>query len=517
MALSCGGYTLYHLLIFILTFFSYAFFHATRKTLSNVKSSISAEWTSDGFFPNASVWLLPNETWNRRHIFEGQTKADPFLGYLDTGFMLAYSLGLFYSGSLGDKFSLKKVLSFGMITSGIVVYFFGSFTEFKHYYYPSLYVVLIVLNGFCQSVGWPTVIAIMGNWFGKTSRGFILGLWSSCASVGNILGALITAAVLPNGYEYAFLLTSTLLFGLGVVNLFALIDSPSEIEEEVYEYYVERPDAEGGSNNTRGNDEQEPLLGDGVIQRRPVEKKEAISIFTAFALPGVLPCALSYACLKLVNYSFFFWLPLYMGRNWNLPESTADNLSIWYDIGGIIGGCIGGYISDRIGYRAVVVFPMMLISIPILYIFNVISHPHTWLIIVLLTVGGFFIGGASNLISSAISADLGQQRKLKKNKKALATVTGIIDGTGSFGAAVGQVGLPYIEVGYGWKWVFQMFIITCGITALFLLPIVHMEYKEWRYGIPENEDEDNEDKTSPATAPTPIDYSLPPPSYDEIS
>lgn len=33
----------------------------------------------------------------------------------------------------------------------------------------------------------------------------------------------------------------------------------------------------------------------------------------------------------------------------------------------------------------------------------------------------------------------GQQRKLKKNKKALATVTGIIDGTGSFGAAVGQV------------------------------------------------------------------------------
>ncbi|CAE1327845.1 SLC37A3 [Acanthosepion pharaonis] len=244
MALSCGGYTLYHLLIFILTFFSYAFFHATRKTLSNVKSSISAEWTSDGFFPNASVWLLPNETWNRRHIFEGQTKADPFLGYLDTGFMLAYSLGLFYSGSLGDKFSLKKVLSFGMITSGIVVYFFGSFTEFKHYYYPSLYVVLIVLNGFCQSVGWPTVIAIMGNWFGKTSRGFILGLWSSCASVGNILGALITAAVLPNGYEYAFLLTSTLLFGLGVVNLFALIDSPSEIEEEVYEYYVERPDAE---------------------------------------------------------------------------------------------------------------------------------------------------------------------------------------------------------------------------------------------------------------------------------
>ncbi|KAF8790271.1 Sugar phosphate exchanger 3 like protein [Argiope bruennichi] len=35
----------YHILAFVLTFFSYALFHATRKTFSNVKVTISATWT----------------------------------------------------------------------------------------------------------------------------------------------------------------------------------------------------------------------------------------------------------------------------------------------------------------------------------------------------------------------------------------------------------------------------------------------------------------------------------------
>ena len=43
------------------------------------------------------------------------------------------------------------------------------------------------------------------------------------------------------------------------------------------------------------------------------------------------------------------------------------------------------------------------------------------------------------MISSAISADLGRQEALLGNQEALATVTGIVDGTGSIGAAGGQV------------------------------------------------------------------------------
>lgn len=58
---------------------------------------------------------------------------------------------------------------------------------------------------------------------------------------------------------------------------------------------------------------------------------------------------------------------------------------------------------------------------------------------VLLATTGFFIGGPSSMISSAISADLGRQEALRGSQEALATVTGIVDGTGSIGAAAGQV------------------------------------------------------------------------------
>ena len=51
----------------------------------------------------------------------------------------------------------------------------------------------------------------------------------------------------------------------------------------------------------------------------------------------VFQYALAYVCLKLVNYSFFFWLPYYLHAAFGWSESTADEISIWYDVGGIIG------------------------------------------------------------------------------------------------------------------------------------------------------------------------------------
>lgn len=57
----------------------------------------------------------------------------------------------------------------------------------------------------------------------------------------------------------------------------------------------------------------------------------------------------------------------------------------------------------------------------------------------LMTLTGAVIGGVASLISTAVSADLGRHPELANSKEALSTVTGIIDGTGSFGAAFGQV------------------------------------------------------------------------------
>ena len=53
--------------------------------------------------------------------------------------------------------------------------------------------------------------------------------------------------------------------------------------------------------------------------------------------------------------------------------------------------------------------------------------------IAILFVLGFVVNGPYALITTAVSADLGTHPQLRGSSKALATVTAIIDGTGSIG------------------------------------------------------------------------------------
>ena len=46
-----------------------------------------------------------------------------------------------------------------------------------------------------------------------------------------------------------------------------------------------------------------------------------------------------------MNYAFFFWLPFYLTFKYHWAESEANQLSIWYDIGGILGSVLGGIAS----------------------------------------------------------------------------------------------------------------------------------------------------------------------------
>lgn len=85
---------------------------------------------------------------------------------------------------------------------------------------------------------------------------------------------------------------------------------------------------------------------------------------------------------------------------------------------------------------------------------------------------GFFVSGATNLVSSAVTADLGCQMAVLGNTEALSTVSGIIEGSGSMGAAIGQALLPVIADAFGWNSIFYGFMIMVrsgsGIEGLLL-------------------------------------------------
>lgn len=86
------------------------------------------------------------------------------------------------------------------------------------------------------------------------------------------------------------------------------------------------------------------------------------------------------------------------------------------------------------------------------------------------------VGGPANLISSAISADLGRQSALSANSEALATVTGIVDGTGSVGAAIGQFLVPVINTHSGWKPVFYFLMVMTFMSFVCLIIPILLKY-----------------------------------------
>lgn len=443
----------------------------TRKTYSDVKDSLAKTWTPVSC--NLS-WPCPHplELWDENHLFDTYSDAGPFLGFLDTLFLFSYAIGIYISGVLGDRYDRRKLLASGMLLSAVLLFCFGVLTEWLHYYNKVLYAVLWCLQGLVQSVGWPSTVAVMANWFGKSNHGFVFGLWSACSSIGNIIGNAVTASLISYGYEYAFLCTSFMMLGGGFIVYFGLVVSPIDLKLS--------PPVEAGSNisprviPSEDNEDtancDEPLLD--VADR----KDKAVTFCTALRLPGVVPYSLGYACIKLVNYAFFFWLPYYLTNNFGWSDSLADTMSTWYDVGGIIGGIIFGLISDCINVRSPVL--VFMLSIAPFTLWGYKCSPNDVLInSVLMAVVGFFISGAANIISSTVAADLGKQPAITENHKAVSTVTGIVDGTGSIGASVGQYIVAVINLHYGWNWVFNFFIIMDIACLLCILPIFVKEVR----------------------------------------
>lgn len=97
------------------------------------------------------------------------------------------------------------------------------------------------------------------------------------------------------------------------------------------------------------------------------------------------------------------------------------------------------------------------ILIPLLWVLaEYMDTLPTVLLLILLMFMGCLVGGPNNIITSAVSADLAESTG--GSSKALGTVTGIINGSGSITAAIGQLAIPVLynigkEDGVGYKYV----------------------------------------------------------------
>uniref|UniRef100_A0A8K9V0G3 Solute carrier family 37 member 1 n=1 Tax=Oncorhynchus mykiss TaxID=8022 RepID=A0A8K9V0G3_ONCMY len=427
----------YRAFTFSLTFLLYTSFHLSRKPISIVKSELHKNCSALNELSTASSNQLPNLHTAAECSWKPFDKSNykQLLGAMDYSFLCAYAVGMFLSGIIGERLPIRLYLTFGMLMSGLFTCLFG-----LGYIYSihslGFYIFVQVANGLVQTTGWPSVVTCIGNWFGKGRRGLIMGIWNSHTSVGNILGSLIAGYWVSSNWGLSFIVPGLIIAAMGIICFLFLI-------EREYCYVI-------GWTSERLDNSSVSVPVQQVVVVKSESEPSAISFMGALRIPGVIEFSLCLLFAKLVSYTFLFWLPLYITKTAHLDAKKAGDLSTLFDVGGIVGGILAGVISDKLGKRATTCAVMLLLAAPI---------------VSMLLVCGGLVNGPYALITTAVAADLGTHKSLKGNARALSTVTAIIDGTGSVGAAIGPL-LAGVLSSQGWDQVFYMLMAADFLALL---------------------------------------------------
>jgi len=149
-------------------------------------------------------------------------------------------------------------------------------------------------------------------------------------------------------------------------------------------------------------------------------------------------------------------------------------------------------IQDKVGHRSPVITIMLMLSLPVIFIYAGLGASAAIHILVMILLGITISGPYNLIVGNAIRVRISnlliQALIFRYNRgrpwltactgwehrgcsevnlffhtmilvQAMSTVTGLIDGIGSGGSAIGQFFVPVIQNSFGWEWVFYLFIV----------------------------------------------------------
>ena len=383
--------------VFVLTWIAYASYYFGRKAFPVVKSTLQEKF-------GLSVGML---------------------GWIDTGYLIAYALGQFVNGNLGDRVGSRRLIGYGMLGVAAACAAFGlSSTAW-------LFLIAYVLNGIFQSSGWPGTCKAMGAWFTAKERGTMMGIWSTCYQAGGLAATAVATFLFARlGWRWAFLGPAMLIAFVGLLNLF---------------FQPERQ-----TNST------------GSTSRDAAADAEQWSVLRS---PVLWSLAAAYFCLKLIRYCILFWLPYYLNKVLFYSKEQAGYQSISFEVGGVIGSIVIGFISDRYfpGRRRLISSLMVAALAGALLLYIHLAPISVLLNFLGMALVGFCLFGPDTIICGAAAQDVGGKHNIAK-------AAGFINGVGSIGAIFQGVVTTGVSTSrFGWNGLFYLFVALALLSSVALL------------------------------------------------
>ena len=181
-----------------------------------------------------------------------------------------------------------------------------------------------------SSTGWPGVVAGFGPWLGQSARGTLMGIWSTNAFVGNIIGRSLAGDFLEYGWGNSFILLALILGILGILTWFLLVSHPSDL----------------GFTDLVHGDKEDLVDEESEDDSKPHGEEKAVGFLEAVTIPGVIEFALCLFASKFVVYIFLFWLPDYVKQTSGVGAADSGYVANFFEYGGIIGGITSGILVD---------------------------------------------------------------------------------------------------------------------------------------------------------------------------
>jgi sugar phosphate permease len=359
-------------------------------------------------------------------------------------FSLAYALGQFAAGALGDRFGGRFTGVLGGTISALCTA--GMAASNDH----TTLLLLQIGNGLGQGCGWSATLKVLGAWFERKERGTIMAWWGTCYVLGGFLATVFatfaaTQTLVANGmgWRRGFLFPAIALCGATVLFGLRARNAP--------------PDA-----GLPAHAEPEKLA--------PEEKGSAWDVVRT---PEVWILSGMYFFLKITRYSLLFWLPLYLVQRMQYSVEWAGYTSSLFELVGFCGTLIAGYVSDRLlqGRRYPVGATMLFALAGWLLIHPVIGRLGPAAMAVSISVMGILIYGPDLLMAGPASIDAVSLRHT-------ARAAGFVNGVGSLGQLISAYAVAIIVSRFGWDQLFTFFLL-CAAAAGGLLTL------RWNKGLEE--------------------------------
>src|SRR6266536_2071686 len=370
------------------------------------------------------------------------SKAD--LGWALSGLAIAYGISKFLMGSVSDRSNPKYFLPVGLLLSCAIIFASGIFKAI--YASLALVVVLQIVNGWVQGMGWPPCGKTMVHWFSTNERGLVVSVWNVAHNVGGGLVASLAlfGVALFGDWGAKFYFNAAIAAVIAVIVFVLLRDTPQSVGLPPVEAFRNDYPPAYSADNERTFTYRE-IFVEHVLGNRYLW---AIAVANAF--------------VYFVRYGVVNWIPTYLQTAKGFTFSQSSVGWALYEYAAIPGTIACGWVSDKVfhGRRAPanILFMGLTLLAVIAYWLNI--HGPLWIDYACLIAIGFLIYGPIMIIGLH-ALDL-------VPKKAAGTAAGFTGFFGYvFGSAIAGTGVGWIADRWGWGGVFATMVVCCLLTIAF--------------------------------------------------